>query len=483
MQEEIIDHSKTEAGKRRLLYIFAGMATVLLVALLLYYVNCVRPLDEFRALVESGDYKTAYSFYEEQLTSFGGNDRKAQEILAEQLQELWRQYRESDVSFEPLSACMDACASYPEAAGELAAIQDSIDALHASRSSYAQGESLMEEGRYLEAYQAFSAVSQSDILYEDSQLLSQTAAESHCSVVVEEARALALDGQYEEAMSRLDEALVLFPDNAALTGGREEVYLSYREYTRQTRLAQAQELLNSQNLQDALYILSGLREEFPDDEQTEALWTQYEDAYAASVLQAAQPLYDAKDYSGALALLSPAAELLPGREDIRTLFQEADKRVPKWLADFPCENVSLRGTRKTEESAADMQGNVYQHVILYVEPSALSMQTMQYSEGMETYDLGRNYTRLFATLAIKNDSRGIRGEQTGTFRIYGDGRLLLEQAGISEASDPLSIDLDITGVDELTFSFTSGTGLKYLLGNACVYGVYEEPAPQEQEAQ
>ena len=77
MQEEIIDHSKTEAGKRRLLYIFAGMATVLLVALLLYYVNCVRPLDEFRALVESGDYETAYSFYEEQLTAFGGTDRQA----------------------------------------------------------------------------------------------------------------------------------------------------------------------------------------------------------------------------------------------------------------------------------------------------------------------------------------------------------------------------------------------------------------------
>ena len=50
MQEQPIDQEAAARGKRRLITIFCVMITILLLGILLYYVNCIRPVDNFRTL-------------------------------------------------------------------------------------------------------------------------------------------------------------------------------------------------------------------------------------------------------------------------------------------------------------------------------------------------------------------------------------------------------------------------------------------------
>lgn len=47
MQEQPIDQEAAARGKRRLITIFCVMITILLLGILLYYVNCIRPVDNF----------------------------------------------------------------------------------------------------------------------------------------------------------------------------------------------------------------------------------------------------------------------------------------------------------------------------------------------------------------------------------------------------------------------------------------------------
>lgn len=57
MQEQPIDQEAAARGKRRLITIFCVMITILLLGILLYYVNCIRPVDNFRTLYTDGRMK------------------------------------------------------------------------------------------------------------------------------------------------------------------------------------------------------------------------------------------------------------------------------------------------------------------------------------------------------------------------------------------------------------------------------------------
>ena len=57
MQEQPIDQEAAARGKRRLITIFCVMITILLLGILLYYVNCIRPVDNFASFIPTGSMK------------------------------------------------------------------------------------------------------------------------------------------------------------------------------------------------------------------------------------------------------------------------------------------------------------------------------------------------------------------------------------------------------------------------------------------
>ena len=72
MQEQPIDQEAAARGKRRLITIFCVMITILLLGILLYYVNCIRPVDSFRALYADEQYEQAKAEVEAKLAELEG---------------------------------------------------------------------------------------------------------------------------------------------------------------------------------------------------------------------------------------------------------------------------------------------------------------------------------------------------------------------------------------------------------------------------
>ena len=93
MQEQPIDQEAAARGKRRLITIFCVMITILLLGILLYYVNCIRPVNSFRALYADGQYEAALTLYENTLSKVDGNARKAEQCVRDHLEHAWASTR------------------------------------------------------------------------------------------------------------------------------------------------------------------------------------------------------------------------------------------------------------------------------------------------------------------------------------------------------------------------------------------------------
>ena len=92
------------------------------------------------------------------------------------------------------------------------------------------------------------------------------------------------------------------------------------------------------------------------------------------------------------------------------------------------------------QGATDTLGNHYYTGIRgYMSPSD--------SNCYNIWDIGGKYDVLTATGIILESDKGSSYE--GSYRIYGDGRLLYERTHIGSQTKPYNIEVDITGVTDL----------------------------------
>jgi len=474
MKEELVDRHAVTVKKRRLLTVFGVLLSVLLLLLLMYYVNCIKPLKQFKAYYNDGFYQEAYDLYNSTLTRIQSNARKAEQAVCDTTDHYWEEYKQASISRTEMENALSSAKNYARLSEYTSYMSANAEALFASRALFDSGIAHMDAGRWQEAIADLKLVLKGDILYKESRELINTAENSYCLQIIDEAAALADNSDYENAILHIDKAIALYPERTDLKSNKEQLYRSYKEYQKETGLLEVRAFLEDDRLEEALAILLSLREDFPEDDSISDAFGEYEDSYSRDILAQASSLYEESAYEEALAILKPAYKLLPKNEAIAALYDKTAGHLPAWLCDFHSENISLRGTRKAEAKTLDVHGSTYEHAIVYTEPSALSMQTMTYSEGKETYHLNGEYTRLLGTLSIKAGSRGIRNDQTGTFRIYNGEEVIFEADNISEDMEPVAFSLDITDADLLSFSFESGIGLKYILGDLCVYKTYSE---------
>ena len=63
------------------------------------------------------------------------------------------------------------------------------------------------------------------------------------------------------------------------------------------------------------------------------------------------------------------------------------------------------------------------------------------------WDIGRRYSTLEATCIVREKDKGSKYQ--GSFKIYGDGRVLYQRSGISSMDKPFTFTVDVRGVTDL----------------------------------
>ena len=118
----------------------------------------------------------------------------------------------------------------------------------------------------------------------------------------------------------------------------------------------------------------------------------------------------------------------------------------------------------------DTLGNRYQSGLRgYMSPGDPAKYDM---DCFSIWDIGGQFRTLTATGIVRKQDKGSRYE--GSYRIYGDGRLLYSRDGIGSLTKPYQITIDITGVTDLKIEMygngNAGTaGINSVLADIMLY--------------
>ena len=124
-------------------------------------------------------------------------------------------------------------------------------------------------------------------------------------------------------------------------------------------------------------------------------------------------------------------------------------------------------------------GNSYLNCIQYSGGSQWFMgdDVDTYSK-RDIYVIGKKYSTFKATLFVPKDRTSIwdteildtyKSKGSFTFRIFGDGKLLYQSPLMISTQYPVEIEVDVNGVDQLSFSWATFNDVSAEIGLANAY--------------
>lgn len=181
--------------------------------------------------------------------------------------------------------------------------------------------------------------------------------------------------------------------------------------------------------------------------------------YRETIRSEAEEAYNNGGYKDAVDVIDTALELLVDDEELLKMRESYMDTVPTSLTSI---TPHFEKGKLYASACKDSQGNIYDDCMYC------------YSEASGVFPLEGRFKRLTGTVAVAVPSHydtAFNDGRTTYFRILGDGEVLWEDTSINENTLPMEVDIDITGVKELTVQSNSmqisltGDFLTVLFGN------------------
>ena len=192
------------------------------------------------------------------------------------------------------------------------------------------------------------------------------------------------------------------------------------------------------------------------------------DEYRNMIVDEARQAYESSGYQSAISILSEGLAILNQDPELLTLIEEYRQKAPVRLSSLEYYMSNGYGTFNHGDEKEDIFGNSHSDIIYII--CGFSSST---SYASETYRIDKNYTRLVGTVFLSYENRDT--QYSGAVRIYGDGDLLFSVTDITAGFEPLSFDIDVTYVTDLTVSI-SDPGFYGAEASRCLSDVLLYPA-------
>lgn len=393
--------------KRR---ISAGLLAVVVAAVCL--TACGRTKRSFEACVTAGDYDDAISMYESQIDGNSKKELEAETFLRQYMEGVLTQYATGEIDDQQAQSalsCLEKIDDELYLLGEdLSLAQEQVEALQQSKEWFRTGTEKMEGDDYVSALEAMGCFRW--VIEEDTQ-------------------------NYDRAQEQMALAYKI---------ALEDLADETKELMGQGKFEEATQLLEDNDIMAM----------FEGDADYEALRETLHTGWEDSVLQsAAEAFANGKDYAAALQIIQ-SSELQGER---------IDAEIERYREYEPV-SLSLLDTKEITEyieeggpapvnCRTDLKGNEYEDTAIYPKIGMMMMRAETEDQGHVTYVLNGKYSRLTGVLYIPENTLSCSDKQWNEptiVKLYGDDKLLYEAPSLSrENVDPINLDLDVTGVQDL----------------------------------
>lgn len=428
----------------------------------------------FLKLLNDGDYSDAVDFYSENSEKI--NDKTLKSSVEKTIEKIQTDYLEKNLSFDDASNSLYSLYSLgdPDLEDLLDNTVSHISQIDDSRNSFESAEAYYENGDYLSAHQMYSNVIEDDEdNYKTAQSRMEECKSSYKTQVLENAAASAEQGDYDSAISILENAhdYYIYNDDEEIAGKLKEYTVAKENAIITEQLDDTMQLIKNGDYYTAITQINEFLQEYPGNEMLEELKKTTETSYLDVILPLIKDYMESEDYSDAFTLCTDALSIIPDSSELASLKEQIEPLKPTLLSEMTIsesanfEQMTDRTTVYKDVVGTQFNpGNLYQ-VHLYHDGWGGD------SDGYAKVYLNGQYKTMDTTIALDDTS------ETGSciFTIYGDNEILYSKE-FNRTTPPDKIELDVTGrqwiefsiayPDEETYGYTSniflaGTGFSH----------------------
>ncbi|MBQ7132709.1 MAG: hypothetical protein IJO29_09055 [Oscillospiraceae bacterium] len=340
---------------------------------------CEDKSEELLRLVDSGDFKGAYDYYDEEIDGTNKEDAICDEFadeMEDRYEDIADKCYEGEYDEDDIEDLVELLEDTDVDEDDYEEYYSEWQTAFVSKQSYEDALDYMDDGDYSLAASYFELVDERDSNYDDAQ---KKIEECQVEEVGQYLDGVAFDienGYYDSAASSLDYYREEYADNEAITERIEELdamisdaitamimgyiddedfyyasyYLDwYSEYLDEETYADFESQVNTMVVEyaltkvdeafdiyaynDAKYLVDGLCDDYPENAELADLHGRLEDAFVQKVTEDVNVLVGQDDYDGALDILSTAIEELGDNEELETLYDQINASSCEGLID------------------------------------------------------------------------------------------------------------------------------------------------------
>ncbi len=417
-------------------------------------------VDDAAAKYQSGEIEYIDAVNELNALSdmkFEGSEEKIDEILDAEAKTITDKYNNKEIDYSAADAQLTELANmgYEQADSK----RQELMSIEESRNAFSAGNDYYDNGDYEEAITEYNKISESDENYSEAQTKLNELYPKYIDYIVEQADSYISFGEYESALSYINTAESILPENidkSKLDEAKNNILDDYKSDI----LNQVTDLMNDSNYITALKVIAdALR--FDENTDFQNMKTTVENNYYKSITEEVQSYIDIQDYASAKRLVESvmnnysSSEYKEFNKKLKELSEKVENETPTYLLDV-C---------KPYETSDH-------HYIEYANGEKFSMGGMEYTngfalstdfDGYAIFNLNSKYSSIGFDLGIVDGS----GMQTSTIKIYYDNVLKAEYT-VEGDSLPKRITLNVTGVKQFKVLVENVHGSTYGLGNITV---------------
>lgn len=319
------------------------------------------------------------------------------DTLVRHLEELKRSYLEETIEYAAACAEIENVRklNVTGVLETLNEVESFVEVLNASRTCFATGESFFGNEHYAEAITQYQQVIEDDPNYSTAQTRIDSCITKYRENALSEAAALTADGSYAEAISLLESALSVLPNDSKI---KEQIILYEADLSAKSKsdaLASAKTYADAGDYANAIRAVSALLASTPNDYQLTNAYNDYCSAYENQVITAADTLAAERKYSEAIEQIKSAQKLLPDSQILKDKIAALEASKPVSLAELGAING---GWTWNDGTPVDPFGNDYSGTSFSIHSNHRDWNTDSKTVSAE-YRLYGKYNLLTFTLA------------------------------------------------------------------------------------
>ena len=418
------------------------------------------PSEEVLSEVKNGNYVKALDIY---ANSVSGNSREevvVQTLLDNYLKDNWQAYYDGTLPESEMKIVLTTLQKINDRyyiLNDLSDYQTYFAEISLSRANYEKGEKLAEEGKYMEAAEAFEQVDPVDsVNYVSAQEKAQEVRIKYKNDIMDKARALVEDKKYSDAFNLvLDAQFMYFYNDPEMTDYLLEI----------NTLLVAEDMQKAFDAKNYVEVINRYEHALTADwgiNPTADMTEQYTNSVSTFMNQVTKDAKTAfgssKDYEAAIAVVRKAITEARSNEGLLTkleaLVAEYQTYIPVKLSSIKhTQNDGLSMDWKEKDNYTDVNGKEYDLTnILATKNYDSDSDGTNEAYNYRIYNLNFEYSLFTGTVfrpygSLKHSDWK---SKQGIVRIYGDDVLLKEFGPLTKDSyDTYDFQIDVSGVRNL----------------------------------